>query len=145
MSAKQEHRGAGQGGGQFLPVSHEAARLSLPERFPHPDTKYPHPMEQWPKGVEQPLRIELGTAEQSLEGHSRSWNFDPQTEKFAELPAVTITMPNGATLVLQQLNEDEYPETEARFDGDWDTYTGGEKFTADEILDTASETLSQAR
>ena len=145
MSAKQEHRGAGQGGGQFLPVNHEAAKLSLPERFPHPDTNYPHPMEQWPKGVDEPVSIELGTAEQSLSGHMQSWNTDPQDEKFAELPAVTVTMPNGATLVLHQMNEEEYPETEARLEGDWDVYTGGDKFTADEILDTASETLIQAR
>lgn len=145
MSPKQEHRGAGPGGGQFLAVSHEASKLTLPERFPHPNTKYPHPMEQWPKGVEEPVSIELGTAEQSLSGHMQNWNDDPQDEKFAELPAVTVTMPNGATLVLQQLNEEDFPETEARLEGDWDTYTGGDKFTADEILDTASETLIQAR
>jgi hypothetical protein len=141
----QGHRGTGPGGGQFLPVGHEAAKLSLPERFPHPDSKYPHPMEQWPKGVEEPVRIELGTTEQSLRGHMHNWNDDPQDEKYTEMPAVTITMPNGATLVLQELNEDEFPETEARFEGDWDAYTGGDKFTADEVIDTASETLSQAR
>lgn len=145
MSPKQEHRGAGPGGGQFLPVSHQAAKLSLPERFPHPDAKYPHPMEQWPKGVEEPQSIELGSAEQSLNGHMQNWNDDPQNEKYADLPAVTITMNNGATLVLQQLNEEDFPETEARFEGDWDAYTGGDKFTADEVIDTASETLSQAR
>lgn len=141
----QGHRGTGPGGGQFLPIGHAAANLSLPERFPHPDTKYPHPMEQWPKGVEEPRSIELGTREQPLNRFSGSWNDDPQDEKYAEMPAVTITMPNGASLVLQQLNEEEFPETEAVFDGDWDVYTGGDKFTADEIIDTASETLSQTR
>lgn len=145
MSPTQEHRGAGPGGGQFLPVSHEAASLTLPERFPHPDTKFPHPMEQWPKGVDEPLSIELGTAEQRLNRHTQSWNDDPQDEKFTELPAVTITMPNGASLVLAQMNEEDFPETEAHLEGDWDAYTGGDKYTADEILDTASETLIQAR
>lgn len=149
MSPKQEHRGAGPGGGQFLGVAHTASSVALPsvgrDRFPHPDTKYPHPIEQWPDGVEEPRSIELGTAEQSLNGHMQNWNDDPQNEKYADLPAVTITMSNGATLVLQQLNEEEFPETEARFEGDWNAYTGGDKFTADEVIDTASETLSQAR
>lgn len=144
----QGRRPTGPGGGQYLPISHNPSPVSLPagrDRFPHPDAKYPHPMECWPEGVEEPASIELGTTVQSLGGYSQSWNHDPQNEQFADLPAVTVTMANGATLVLRQLNEDDFPETEAHLEGDWEAYTGGDKFTADEILSTASETLSQSR
>jgi hypothetical protein len=64
-----------------------------------------------PEGVEEPVGIEMGSAKQRLRGHMQNWNDDPQKEKYADLPAVTITMPKGATLVLVQMNEDNFPET----------------------------------
>jgi hypothetical protein len=144
MSPKQEHRGAGPGGGQFLGTTHSTSPVSLPsagrDRFPHPDTAYQHPMDQWPEGVEDPMSIELGVIEQQM-----AYTSDPAVSDYTAFPGVTVTMANGATLALRQLNDGEFPETEASLDGDWDAYTGGDKFTADEILNTASETLIQAR
>jgi hypothetical protein len=143
-NSNQGHRGAGPGGGQFLNVTHGTSPVSLPsagrDRFPHPDTAYPHPMEQWPEGVEDPQSIELGTIE-----HQRSHTNNPAVSDYSAFPGVTITMANGATLALRKLDDGEFPETEAEFDGDWDAYTGGDRFKSDEILSTASETLCQAR
>lgn len=109
-------------------------------RFPHPDTAYPHPMEQWPEGVEDPHSIELDVVEQQA-----AYTSDPAVSDYTAFPGVTITMANGATTMLAKLDDGEFPETEARFDGDWDSYTGGEKFTADGNLGTTSANLIQAR
>lgn len=114
--------------------------------FPHPDTHYPHPMESWPSDVEAPVSITLGEEETTVDEVSYSTIYpDPQNETTIDQPTCTITMANGATVTVIELGDPEGGNTEERWTGNWDVYLGGDTYTRDQVLETAHETMLQAR
>lgn len=114
--------------------------------FPHPDTHYPHPMEQWPSDVEAPVSIELGVEETEVDEVPRFTLLpDPQNARLESSPACTITMANGAAVTVWHAGDPEDNNTEERWSGNWDVYLKGDTYTRDQVLDTAHETMLQAR
>ncbi len=136
-------------GGQFTPTAHSTPDLSLTpsgdwSRFPHPDPAYPHPMTDWPQGVQAPAGIEISFSDR-FQGYGNKLLSDPQTEQFADLPCVTVTMANGASVSIQRTFAGESVETEETLSGDWAAYTGGDKDTLEDVTSVANETLSQVK
>lgn len=70
---------------------------------------------------------------------------DPQNARTISQPSCTITMANGASLTVVQLGDPEGGNTEERFTGDWEPYLKSEPHTRDQVIETAYETMIQAR
>jgi hypothetical protein len=115
-------------------------------QFPHPDTKYPHPMSCWPEGVEVPASIVLGESDVTVdETPVHTLYPDPQNAITISEPCCTITMANGAALKVVYVGDPEDGNSEENFTGDWEPYVKGDTYTRDQVIETAHETMLQAR
>jgi hypothetical protein len=139
-------------GGQFAATAHEESAVALPaspdgrDRFPHPDTRYPHPMGCWPEGVEDPASIVLGESDVTIdETPVHTLYPDPQNATTVSEPCCTITMANGASLAVAYVGDPEDGNSEETFTGDWEPYLKGDTYTRDQVIETAHETMLQAR
>lgn len=133
-------------GGEAEVFGNELAPAVDLSQFPHPDTHYPHPMGSWPEGVQAPASITLGEADATVDEVPRYTLYpDPQNERTISQPTCTITMANGATLTVTQIGDPEDGNSEEVFAGDWDTHLLGDTYTRDQVIETAHETMLQAR
>ncbi len=139
-------------GGQFATAAHHESIVALTapatdfSYFPHPDARYPHPMGSWPEDVENPASITLGEEEDIVDEVPVNTLYpDPQNARTISQPTCTITMPNGATLTVIQVGDPEGGNSDERYAGNWDHYLKGDTYTRDQVLETAHETMLQAR
>lgn len=143
MSAEQPRQPGGRPtGGRYAPTTHAEPEVAVAgplDRFPHPDRRYPHPMEAWPAGVELPATVSLGSEDLDT---TPGWVNDPQLETCGEFPTAVVSMPNGATLIFQELPGDE---VDVRWVGDWDAYTPEGSDAREDISDVALEYAAQSR
>jgi hypothetical protein len=114
--------------------------------FPHPDTHYPHPMNSWPEDVEAPVSIVLAEEYVTLDEVPLYTLYpDPQNERSIDQPTCKITMANGATVTVVQTGDPEGDNYDERWTGDWEIFLDGDTYTRDQVLETAHETMLQAR
>jgi hypothetical protein len=114
--------------------------------YPHSDARYPHPMNSWPEEVEAPASIVLGDEESTVdEVPCHTLYPDPQNARTISEPRCTITMTNGATLKVAYVGDPEGGNSEETFTGDWDAYLKGDTYARDQVIETAHETMLQAR
>jgi hypothetical protein len=103
-------------------------------------------MESWPEDVEAPASITIGEADATVDEVPRHTLLpDPQNARTISEPTCTIAMANGASLTVRQVGDPEGGNTEETFAGDWDAYLKGDNYTRDQVLETAHETMLQAR
>jgi len=100
----------------------------------------------WPEGVEDPASVTLGEEESTVDEVPRHTLYpDPQNERTVSGPSCTITMANGASLTVAEVGDPEGGNTEERFSGDWEHYLKADTYTRDQVIETAHETMIQAR
>ena len=101
--------------------------------------------EQWPAGVTLPVSVEVNLDRWDLtNAHVPSGFFPDRELDYGDGPMATLTMENGASLVIEYIDPTQSNEPKETLSGNWGYYSNGEEEVILGVHDTLSEILAQA-
>lgn len=99
----------------------------------------------WPKNVDFPSKIVVDRDVWDFSGAYNPVDFFPDRDAdYGDGPTLTLTMRNGAELVIEEIDPSGQESALEEFRGDWAVYTGGDDEISNAILDCANEVLARS-
>lgn len=111
---------------------------------------HPDYLALWPDSLESPVSVKIIKDHwdtelpkiNSLREYFDMIKASGEDQDFGLGPGAKVLMPNGATYTLQYLHPYLTQDDEISFDGDWDYYTNGDRFTFEKIKMALSRALN---
>lgn len=98
----------------------------------------------WPEGVERPSEVVVDRDKWDFSTGYAPVDFFPEHDAdYGEGPLITLTMRNGAELVIEEIDPSGQESATEEFRGDWAEYSDGDDEISNLILDTANEILAR--
>jgi len=120
-------------------------RIIVPGYNPGDDMDYVKQIidAMWPEDVARPSTVEVNRDKWDFSGAYTPEGFFPEHDAdYGEGPTITVTMYNGAELVIEEIDPSGQESAIEEFRGDWAEYTDGNDEISNAVLDTANEILA---
>jgi hypothetical protein len=104
---------------------------------------HPSYLALWPENLDSPVSVKVikdhwdGNLPVFAESKELAEDYD-----FGRGPGAVVLMPNGATYTLQYLHPYRNRDGESSFDGNWEEYTNGDRFTFEKIRTALDRALN---
>lgn len=95
---------------------------------------HPSYLALWPENLGSPVSVKV--IKDHWDSHLPVFEESKELAEdydFGRGPGATVVMPNGATYTLQYLHPYQNRDGEISFEGDWEAYTKGDRFTFEKI------------
>lgn len=104
---------------------------------------HPSYLALWPENIDSPVSVKVikdhwdGNLPVFAESKELAEDYD-----FGRGPGAKVLMPNGATYTLQYLHPYHNRDGEISFDGDWEEYVNGDRFSFEKIRTALDRALN---